>query len=288
VTIDDTLPNNLQILPATITGAQQNGNGIHFAGTLPAALPPNIQVAPGTSPAGYLPLEAFGVPVTASGDDVILNFTLTRSVLYGGEAYSQIAVSSNGLLKLGVGTAADGTPSNQNLPNPATPNNMIAPFWTDLNPGAAAAGDGIRLAVLTDGSERWLVVDWENVPEFSTPSKKHSFEIWMGTNDDATPVEDNTFVFGPTTGNGDGGLLTVGAENKFGNRGNAVYYNGTGTLPIAGSEYRVTGTGAVAAAPKTITFDALGVLAGAWRNCATMTSSTFIGTSFACIDGDVH
>jgi subtilisin family serine protease len=289
VDINDQLPSNLSIVPASITGATQNGNGVTFQGSLPATTPPQINYAScaACSPGGYLELAAFGIPKIAISDDQVVNFS-TPAFTYGGETYTQLGVSSNGLVRVGGGTAADATPSNTNFPNPANPNNVIAPFWTDLNPAAALAADGVRIGVLTDGQDTWIVVDWDNVPEFSTLANKHSFEIWLGVNNDAHPAEDNTVAFGPSTGNGDAGFLTAGAENRLGNNGNSVYFNGAGTLPATNSQYLVTGSAPVAAAPKVITFDAVGTLVGSWQNCATMTSNQLFGTAVSCVSGDVH
>ena len=77
--------------------------------------------------------------------------------------YTRIGVVSNGYVVLGGGTAADINFINQNLPNPARPNNVLAPFWTDLNP---SAGGAVRIGTLTDGTNTWLIVDWEAVKDF--------------------------------------------------------------------------------------------------------------------------
>ena len=82
--------------------------------------------------------------------------------------------------------------------------------------------------MLTDGTDDWIVADWDAVREFSDVTKKHSFNIWIGVDGDGNPGEDISYAYGTQTGNGDGGLATVGAENKFGNRGQNTYYNGTG------------------------------------------------------------
>ena len=81
--------------------------------------------------------------------------------------------------------------------------------------------------------------------------------------------------------------MTVGAENKFGNRGANFYYNGTGTLPVNGTQLRVTGTPGVPGEVKTITFQAKGVRTGAWTNYAMLTSDLFQGTSVAPFAGTV-
>ena len=284
VTIDDQLPQQLQIVPASITGANLSGNGVHFTGSIAASQPPTVAIAPGTSPAGgYLPLSLFGIPpIGGVDDDTVTNFT-TDDYSFGGETWGEIGISSNGYAIIGGSTSAsDNQFVNQSFPDPNPPNNVLAPFWADLNPGAAGA---MRIAELTDGSDIWIVLDWDAVREFGSGANTHSFEIWIGIEGDANPGEDITYAYGPNTGNG-AGSATVGAENKFGNDGVNVYYNGTGTLPTNGTQLRVTTTPGVTTT-KTITFDAVGVLTGAWRNCAQMTADIFFGTAITCFDGEV-
>src|SRR4029079_14530010 len=102
-----------------------------------------------------------------------------------------------------------------------------------------------------------------------------TFEVWIGLNTDGHPAEDITFVYGTLQGNGDGGFLTVGAENLFGNRGQNSYVDGTGTLPTSTTQLRVTGTPGAPGETHTITFQARGVKAGTWTNYAFMTSNLF-------------
>jgi hypothetical protein len=52
------------------------------------------------------------------------------------------------------------------LPNPAAPNDVLAPFWTDLDL-TSARGGASRVATLTDGVSTWLVVDWDKAPNYS-------------------------------------------------------------------------------------------------------------------------
>ena len=146
-------------------------------------------------------------------------------------------MSSNGNVQVGTGGSASLV--NQNFPDPTDPDNVIAPFWTDLNPGAAGA---VRIGTLTDGSDTWVVVDWEGVREFSTAANTHSFQIWIGIQGDANPGEDVSMAYGANTGVGDVGFLTVGAENQNGILGNATYYNGVGTVPSNGTQLRTTFT----------------------------------------------
>jgi hypothetical protein len=267
-------------------GATASGNTVTFNGTLAGQEPPNVQLAPGASPAGgYLPLSLFGTPPIAGvGDDTITNFTVP-AFTYGGETYTSIGISSNGYVVVGGGSGPDNSLNNQNFPNPSRPNNVLALFWTDLNPAAAGV---IRIDILTDGANDWIVVDWAAVREFSTAGNTHSFELWIGLNGDANPGEDISYAYGPNTGNGDLGFTSVGVENRFGNRGNNTYFNGTGTLPSNGTQLRVSSTPGAPGETKVITFQATGWSRGKWQNCAELTSPSIFGTSTACFNGRVQ
>ena len=283
--ITDKLPSKLKLDASSISSNASLGgkNTVVSSGTIPASQAPNVSIAPGPSVAGYLPLSAFGVgPIPGVGDDTVTNFTVP-AFSFAGETWTQLGVSSNGYLVVGGASGPDNSINNQNFPNVARPNNTLAAFWTDLNPAAAGS---IRIGTLTDGSDTWIVVDWDGVREFSLP-RLASFEIWIGVSGDANPGEDVSYAFGTIQGNGDGGFLSVGAENKFGNRGQNTYYNGTGTLPSAGTELRVTSTpGSVSSV--VVTFNAkAGDETGSWKNCASLTSNAFTGTSIACASGTI-
>ncbi len=285
VNLTDQLPSQLQLVSGSVVNATESGNGLVFNGALFGASPPNPSLAPGSSIAGYLPLSLFGItPIGGVGDDTLTNFNVP-AFTYAGETYTRLGVSSNGYLVVGGGSGPDNTFLNQNLPNPNRPNNVLAAFWTDLNPAAAGA---MRIATLTDGVDTWIVVDWAGVREFSTAGNLHSFEIWIGVNGDANPGEDISFAYGPNTGAGDLGLLTVGVENRFGNRGNNIYFNGAGTLPGNGTELRVTSAPPTPGETRIITFQATGVKKGNWQNCAETTSNLFQGVNIACFNGRVR
>lgn len=283
VSMVDAVPSRLDVVDATVTGGTLAGNTVTFNGVVPATDPPDVTVAPGTSPAGgYLPLSAFGTaPISGVGDDSITNVNVP-GFTFGGQTYTQLGVSSNGYVVVGGGAGEDNSINNQNFPDANRPNNVLAPFWTDLNPAAAGA---VRIDVLTDGVDDWIVVDWAGVREFSNP-RLASFEIWIGVNGDAHPGTDVSYAFGPIQGNGDGGFLTVGAENSSGSKGQVTYHNGTGTLPADGTQL-VVGSAAGTTGSHTVSFGATGLSAGPWTNCAEMTSAAFDGTSVRCTSGTV-
>ena len=279
VLVHDWMPRELRL--GTVTGARKVGPfGLTFRGTLAAAEPPGVTVAPGSSPAGYLPLSLFGIaPVGSVGDETLTNFSVP-SFVFAGQTYSRIGVVSDGYVVVGGGTASDISPLNQNLPNAAVPNNVLAPFWTDLDP---SKGGALRVGILTDGTNRWLVVDWEGVRVYTgTDTTTNSFQVWIGLG----TVEDVTYTYGDV-GTGDSGLLTVGAENLFGNRGQSYFYNGTGTAPAAGAELRVAGTPSAPGETHTITYGATAVRAGSWVNCAELSTAAVFGITTSCVPGEV-
>jgi uncharacterized repeat protein (TIGR01451 family) len=272
----DMLPLQLKLVNGSVSGANSFFNTVTYKGSLYGAQPPDVAVvsAPGGSPAGYLPLSLFGIgAVSGVSDESITNFSVP-AFMYGGVSYTRIGVVSDGYVVVGGGTSGDVQFLNQKLPDAGVPNNVLAPWWTDMNPGAAGA---IRVGTLGDGVNTWIVVDYDGVPQYSTPTKGNSFEVWIriGT------VQDITFTYGTLTGNGDLGLLTVGAENSFGNRGSNYYYNGTGTLPVADAELAVNSVAGTPGETKTITYKATGLFQGKAVNYASLTSNLFQGVSIA-------
>jgi uncharacterized repeat protein (TIGR01451 family) len=280
VSMTDKLPKQLKLVRGSVVGGNASGgNSVVFSGSLAGAEPPDVSIANDPAFAGYLPLAPFGVPaIGGAGDETIHNFNVP-AFIYAGETYTRIGIVSNGYVVVGGGTGADVQFINQSLPNPARPNNVLAPFWSDLNPGA---GGAMRVAILAAGANRWIVVDWADVKEFST-AKTDSFEIWIGING----VQDISFTYGALNGNGDGGFLTIGAENSFGNRGANYYVDGVGTFPTPATGLVVSSTPGVPGETHTVTFTAKGEEVGDWVNYAKMVSDLFFGTNIARFAGTV-
>ncbi|HWT78502.1 MAG TPA: hypothetical protein VN648_06830, partial [Candidatus Methylomirabilis sp.] len=279
ISITDTLPSQLQAVANTAVGGTISSDlkTVSFQGSLTPA--PNISVTTGASPAGgYLNLGAapYNVPpIPGVGDETITTFGVP-AYTYAGESYTRLSVDSNGYLIVGGGTT--NAFINQNLPDPAPPNNVLAPWWTDLFPGTGGGGNiYIAEVINTTTGSKWIVVDYNAVMETGT-TKADSFEVWIGEG----TTQDISYAYGPLGGNGTGGLLTVGAEDKFGTRGQNYYFKGltgtaVGTLPTSTTQLVVaSGTGAPTES-HTITFDAVRVQPGKWINYVHMTSDQFQG-----------
>ena len=281
VQFTDILPLQLKLIPGSVTGAKAFLNSVSFKGTLTGAQPPDVSVVTGVTPAGgYLPLSLFGItPISGVGDETIANFNVP-AFMFGGETYTSIGVVSDGYVVVGGGTQADVQFINQKLPDPTPPNNVLAPFWTDLD-GSKGVG-AVRVATLTDGTNTWIVVDYNLIQTYSGDAG-NTFEIWIQIG----ATQGISYAYDTISKLGEGGLLTVGAENRFGNRGSNTYYNGTGTAPSASTQLVVNSVPGAPGETKTITYKAMGLFPGKWVNYANLTSDLYQGVNIAPFAGEV-
>jgi hypothetical protein len=139
-------------------------------------------------------------------------------------------MSVNGTIEAGTASGLAISASNLDMPDAAPPNNLLAPFWTDLN---LTDSGNWYLAVLNDGVSLWIVAEWENVPLFGDPTASHSFQVWIQEG-----TSNIWFVYGGI--NNAGGIpLTVGIEDAAGAVGASYYFNGAGTAPAVGTDLQV-------------------------------------------------
>ena len=252
-------------------------NGVKWTGTLGPAIPPQVNsitdITGGGPAGGYLPLSLFGIAPTAGvGDETITNFNVP-AFYYGGEQYTRIGVVSNGYVVIGGGTSADVNYLPQSFPDSARPNNVVAPFWTDLNP---ESGGAVRVATLTDGVDSWLIVDFDALPNFSNATT-HTGQLWFRLDGGAgSSSEQVTISYGAANAAaGDpGSAMNWGAENRVGTSGVNI-----ASAPANGTEWAVNLSGPTAGGTQTITYDASSRKAGTYRTIAEMTSDVTPGTT---------
>jgi subtilisin family serine protease len=249
-----------------------NAKSVQWSGTLSPAIPPQVTAInniTGQGPAGgYLPLSLFGTSAVVPGaDDAITNFNVP-AFSYGGESYNRIGVVTDGYVVIGGGTSADVNFFPQTFPNTAHPNNVIAPFWTDLNTtGGTVGNNAILVNVLTDGVNNWIIVDFEAVKNFSNATT-HTGEIWIKVGGPAN--EELTVSYGTANAAaGDpGSAMNWGAENRDGTSGKNIP-----SAPANGSEYRPVLSGPTAGGTVTVPYDASAAIPGGYTSVASMTSN---------------
>ncbi|MBA2554722.1 MAG: S8 family serine peptidase, partial [Geodermatophilaceae bacterium] len=236
----------------SVDGANQtNSRTVRLANQELAGAQPGIpSIDPGAL-FGYLALADFGVTPTAIGDEEAINYSVSPFV-YAGDTYETLGVTSNGYAVVGgVEDSADITFVPQELPDPTVPNNVLAPFWTDLD---GTDAPGIYAAIIADSvtGEQWFVVE-SQLNVFGT-SDLEIFQTWIGLNG----TEDITYAYDPANlpiAPPDEYGLTVGAENINGSGG-----EDTDALPT--EDLRVTSTSGAPGGTLSYSFTVQGVSPG--------------------------
>lgn len=157
---------------------------------------------------GYVDLSELGVEATPIGDEEIVNLD-TPLFRVAGSPYTRLGVVSNGYVVLGGGDAGDVTFEVMPFPSSGRPNNVLAPFWSDLD---GSGRDGVYVGVVTDdgSGKRYLVVDW-HVFAFGSDIPQQ-FELVLG-------LDDESIAYAYDTVNGALSPFVVGAENGNGSEG---------------------------------------------------------------------
>lgn len=293
LSLRDKVPNQVKLKTATVVGANWTDKRVLLDATLYGRQGAQIAVVPATgadaAAFGYVDATVGScAPLTAAADETFVYWTGVPAFSYGGQSWNGMMMVSNGYLVVNGTSGDDFASFNQQLPDERRPNNVLAPFWTDLFPGNRGAGE-MRYCWYTIGSTTWGLWDWHAVRNRAN-NRLNSFQARVRFGG----VEDVTFAYGSDLSAGSDRLLTVGAENEHGNGGASRYVKlpdtaAVGTAPTAGTILRVKTTSAETVGEKrTISFKLRGRKAGPWETCVAVTSDAFEGTSYACFQGTVQ
>jgi hypothetical protein len=285
--LDLTSP-NLTIQEDSVIGAEYyNYNILMHRGVIAGGTPASLAVTQTNSSLVYNSLSALGIPPLSNvADETIINLSTLNPFIFNGESYNVVGMTSNGYLIAGLGSDEDITYTPQQFPDPAFPNNVIAPFWTDLNP---EDGGNLYAALLTRDGESWVVLEWENVPAFAddkpapncgeTCTNQFTFQVWIKTN---TDVQDITFIYATIDGPGASSGLNIGAENIDGTIG-ANYES----LPVAEDKLMVASTPGTEGESHIISYTAEPIHSGNWIGCALVKVLEVRGINFDCTFGTI-
>lgn len=117
-------------------------------------------------------------PAGLLGDDQFLAVDLGFPFFFYEKSYTQCFISTNGLISFGSGSS---TYNPSDIPSTGTPNNIIAPFWTDLATGSSFGNGSGKILYATRGvaPHRVFVVKWENAKEFRNTTKEVTFQALL-------------------------------------------------------------------------------------------------------------
>ncbi|MCB1047399.1 MAG: S8 family serine peptidase [Calditrichaeota bacterium] len=162
---------------------------------------------PGGPTYDWFDISSIGT-AAADGDDILNGpFALGFNFSFYGNDYSDVSVCSNGFLSF---TGSDASWTNQGIPNAAVPNNMIAPFWDDMNPLA-----GGTVYYYADAANSRFIAQWQGVYHYNTTTPE-TFQAILNA--------DGSIVYQYQTVNS-AASCTVGIENLDGSDGLQVVFN---------------------------------------------------------------
>jgi hypothetical protein len=223
-----------QLTLTGVTGdaARLSANTVGVTASVPGRALGVPSIGPGsTPPGGFLSLAGLGIVPVPLGRGTWVNLDVPP-FRYAGDTYTRVGATSDGYAVVGgVRSSADVQCCPlQTLPDPARPNNVLAPYWTDLD----GTGDaGLYAGTLTNGTDSWFVLEWH---EHLTglPSEERAFEVWIGLNG----TQDVSYAYDPAASGGvpPGLGLTIGAENANGSGGAQLASLPSGDLVVTATD----------------------------------------------------
>jgi len=165
VSLVDPLPPELTLFPETLSGGaiyDPASREVRWWGDLPPCAETYVWLdsdTPGGPAFDWMDISEIGTAVPLGDDQWEGPFDVGFPFPFFEETFTEFYVSSNGWLSFSRPTSSDY--SNERLPSPGAPGNLIAMFWDDLDP---SAGGEVRLH--SDGQR--LVVSFLDVPHYYT------------------------------------------------------------------------------------------------------------------------
>jgi hypothetical protein len=165
---------------------------------------------PGGPAVDWIDISDIGIPINLTDNSFVGPMPIGFDFSYFDSSYSELYISSNGLISFGAGTEAF---ANANMPDTTSPNNIIAAWWDDLDPGA---GGSIKYYSST---ESMFIVSYENVP-IKDHGGSLTFQVVLYNHG---LVHLNYDAMNPGTGS----LTTasIGTENVDGSDGLSILYD---------------------------------------------------------------
>lgn len=162
----------------------------------------------------WVEISSLGTALAAGDDQNYGPFPLGFAMPWYGNSYNTVRVCSNGWLSF---TAAETAYANAGLPSSSTPNNLIAPFWDDLDPTR-----GGTVYWWDDPAADRFIVEFSAVRHYSGTATE-TFQVILNG--------DGSVVFQYLTVNATASnSCTVGIENATGTDGLQCVMNASGFL----------------------------------------------------------
>ena len=199
--------------PSSAVGGLDNAGCYRFSDTIA----PLDAYAPAFS---FVDISATGTRLPL-GDNQVSAAPIGFTFNFYGRATSQVFVSSNGFLSF-VGQQGAGCCAGGLIPDPGCPNEVIAGFWTFLDP--TASGAGVYYQTLGGAPTRRFIVEFKAVPlSIGTPLTTWEIILYEGSNEIQVQY---------VSADSDGRTASAGTENASGTVG-IEWKHGTSTAPLS-------------------------------------------------------
>jgi hypothetical protein len=156
----------------------------------------------------WVEVSAVGTPHPLGDDDMTLPVAIGFPFSYYGNSHSTVRICSNGFLTF---TDTDDEYMNEPIPNPTSPNDILATYWDDLNPST-----GGTVYSYVDAVNARFIVQWDAVPHYFAGNPQ-TFQAILHPN--GTIIYQYRIVSETTD-------CTVGIENVTGTDGLQIVFNG--------------------------------------------------------------
>ncbi|MEO0132032.1 MAG: T9SS type A sorting domain-containing protein [candidate division WOR-3 bacterium] len=183
----------------------------------------NDTVAPNAPVFRWIDITNVGTRVTGLMDDNVVGpFPIGFSFPYYWYRVNSFYVSSNGYISFSDNF--NGAHPFSNVPNPARPNDIVAPLMSDLDFSAAPGGDSARCYYWTNPNHDTCVISYINVRWWNMPTSRCTFQIILSRPDSSITFQYKRIVGTPYQGWSPTNN-TTGIENVSGTVG-LSYLNG--------------------------------------------------------------
>ena len=173
-------------------------------------------VAAGAPTYNWIDISSIGTQVAGLGDDNVVGpFSVGFDFPYYWYTVNSFFVGSNGYIAFGD-NFLEAAPFPQ-MPSTVRPNNVLAPFMSDLDFSAGTPA----CYYWTNAAQDTFIIAYHDVQFWNSPTSLNTFEIILTRADSSITLQYHTQQGTPSGGYTDG--LTVGIENNAGDIG--LQYN---------------------------------------------------------------
>jgi subtilisin family serine protease len=159
------------------------------------------------------------------GDGVSRDQSLPFAFKYFGQYYTSVYVGANGVV--GFSSQNLSAASNTDLPNASAPNNVMCPYWDDLNPTSTS----VRMGIVGVAPDRRAVISWVSVPAAGGgPPAAFTFQVIL--EETSNEIVFQYLEVRPTSNNSSAGgrSATIGIEDSTGWVARKYSFNGSAPL----------------------------------------------------------